>query len=297
MEIASPVLPDFDYIRANSPEEVTELLLEYRHEARLFMGGTDVLVRMRDGAMAPQVMIDVKHLPGLTSIYFNEDSGLQIGAAVNMNALTAHPHVIEHYPLLVEAINTVASYPLRTRATLGGNLCNASPAADTAPAALVLDATLVIWGSNGERTVSANEFFVGPGATVLQPGEFVTRVDFPVPPDGYVGRYIKLGRNASGDLAIVGVAVIGYPDETAKSGYRFRMALASVAPTPIRVLKAEAILAENTINADTIEQAAQSAQNTARPIDDLRASARYRKAMVRNLTRRALQDVWANLGE
>jgi carbon-monoxide dehydrogenase medium subunit len=178
---------------------------------------------------------------------------------------------------------------------MGGNLANASPAADTAPAALLLEATCLVSGPDGERSIPLGEFFLGVRETALQPGEFLTRVDFPVPPAGWAGRYLKLGRNTGGDLAIVGVAVVGYPDQTAASGFRFRIALASVAPTPIRVPAGESILADQPVTPDTLALAADAAALAARPIDDLRGSARYRTAMCRNLTRRALGEVWAVL--
>jgi CO/xanthine dehydrogenase FAD-binding subunit len=295
LAMPSPGLPGFDYVCARDPAEVSALLLEYGDRARLLMGGTDLLVQMRDGVLAPELVIDIKALPGMTAIHFDPATGLRVGAAVNMNALAAYPAVMTHYPLLVQAVQTVASYQLRTRATMGGNLCNASPAADTAPAALVLEAQCVVWGPGGERVIPVNEFFLGVRKTALHPGEFLTRIEFPVPPDGWAGRYVKLGRNAGGDLAIVGVAVMGYPDNSAASGYRFRLALASVAPTPIRVLAAEAVLAERPITADVLAAAAAAAEAAAQPIDDLRGSARYRKAMTRNLTRRALDDVWQQL--
>lgn len=295
MELASPVLPAFDYVRAQSPQEVSDLLLEYAAEARLYMGGTDILVRMRDGFYTPKVLIDVKHLPGMNEIHFDNGTGLRLGAAVNMNAMAAHPDVMEHYPILAEAADTVASYQLRTRATMGGNLCNASPAADTAPAALVLQAELVVSGPQGERKIPATEFFLGPGKSALKTGEFLAGIHIPIPPAGSVGRYIKLGRNAGGDLAIVGVAVLAYPDHDMTSGFQFRIALASVAPTPIRVPDAETILSQQSLTDETLEEAALAAQETARPIGDVRSSAQYRKAMVKNLTRRALADVRATL--
>ena len=286
-----PVLPSFDYVRPDSPQQVTRLLLKSDGQAKLFMGGTDVFVRMRDGLIAPKILIDVKHLPGMTQIDFGKRKGLIVGAAVDMNSLAAHPAVVEHYPLLAEALHAVASYQLRTRATMGGNLCNGSPAADTAPAALVLEANLILHGRRGERCVPIAEFFLGPGKTAMKPGEFLLRIEIPPLPKGAAGRYLKLGRNAHGDLAIVGVAVLGYPDRRAKSGYRFRIALASVAPTPIRVPDAEAILAVSPLTPDVIGAAATAAMETARPIDDVRSSAAYRKAMVKNLTRRAIQSV------
>jgi CO/xanthine dehydrogenase FAD-binding subunit len=287
----TPVLPSFDYVRPATPQEVTRLLLKSDGQARLFMGGTDVFVRMRDGFIAPQVLIDVKHLPGMRDVKFTKRNGLVIGAAVDMNSVARHPAVVEHYPLLAEALHSVASYQLRTRATMGGNLCNASPAADTAPAALVLEANMIVQGRRGEYPIPVTRFFLGPGKTAIKPGEFLLRIEIPRLPKGAVGRYLKLGRNALGDLAIVGVAVLGYPDKKAKSGHRFRIALASVAPTPIRVPEAEAILAASPIAPDVIETAATVAMETVRPIDDVRSSAAYRKAMVKNLTRRAVQSV------
>ena len=292
----TPGLSSFDYIRPGTPQEVTRLLLKSDGQARLFMGGTDVFVRMRDGFIAPKVLIDVKHLPGLRDVKFTKRNGLVVGAAVDMNTLARHPAVVEHYSVLADALHSVASYQLRTRATMGGNLCNASPAADTAPAALVLEAMLVLRGRRGERCVPITEFFLGPGKTAIKPGEFVVRVEIPPAPKGAVSRYLKLGRNTLGDLAIVGVAVLAYPDRKAKSGYRFRIALASVAPMPIRVPEAEAILAASPIAPDVIEAAATAAMETARPIDDVRSSAAYRKAMVRNLTQRAVAEVWERLG-
>jgi carbon-monoxide dehydrogenase medium subunit len=293
----TPVLPSFDYIKPATPQEVTRLLLKSDGQARLFMGGTDVFVRMRDGFITPTILIDVKHLPGMREIKFTRRNGLVIGAAVDMNLLAAHPAVVEHYPLLAEALHTVASYQLRTRATMGGNLCNASPAADTAPAAMVLEAMMVLHGRRGERCVPITEFFLGPGRTAMKPGEFLLRIEIPPAPRGAVGHYLKLGRNALGDLAIVGVAVLGYPDRRAKSGYSFRIALASVAPMPIRVPDAEAILAGSLLTPDVIEAAATAAMETARPIDDVRSSAAYRKAMVKNLTRRAVVAVASALRE
>jgi CO/xanthine dehydrogenase FAD-binding subunit len=292
----TPVLPSFDYVRPESPQEVTRLLRKNDGQAKLFMGGTDVFVRMRDGFICPHVLIDVKHLPGMREIKFTKRNGLVVGAAVDMNSLARHPAVVEHYPVLAEALSAVASYQLRTRATMGGNLCNASPAADTAPAALVLQANMIVHGRRGEYPIPVTQFFLSPGKTAMKRGEFLLRIEIPPMPEGAVGRYLKLGRNALGDLAIVGVAVLCYPDRKAKSGYRFRIALASVAPTPIRVPEAEAILAASPITPDVVEAAAHAAMETAKPIDDVRSSAVYRKAMVKNLTKRAVTEIWRRLG-
>ncbi len=285
-------LPDFDYVRATRPAEVVALLQERGDAARLMMGGTDLLVRLRDGALRPHVVVDVKHLPGMSDVRYDEQAGLTVGAAVTMNALAAHPAVQARYPLLVEAARSVASYQLRNRATLGGNLCNGSPAADTAPAALVLEAQMLLYGPEGEREVAAADFFLAPGRTAVGPSELLTAVRFPPPPAGAKGHYLKLGRNKLGDLSIVGVAVLGFADGTAPSGYRFRIGLASVAPRPLRPAAAEAVLADNPPGEGTFAQAAEAAMNGAAPIDDVRASAAYRREMVRVLTLRGLRQVW-----
>jgi carbon-monoxide dehydrogenase medium subunit len=288
-----PGLSPFDYVRPTTPDDVPRLLLAHGEAARLLMGGTDLLVRMRDGMLRPKFVVDVKHLPGMREICYGE--GLTIGAAVTMNEVAHHAAVRQDYGLLAQAAESVASYQLRNRATLGGNLCNASPAADTAPAVLVLEGQLVLLGPDGERTVPAGDFFLGPGQSCLQPGEFLTAIRLPPPPKKAAGVYVKLGRNRAGDLAIAGVAVLGFPDATAASGYRFRIALASVAPVPLRAERAEQVLADASPGDDTFAQAAADAMRASSPIDDVRASAAYRRAMVRNLTLRALHQVWSKL--
>jgi carbon-monoxide dehydrogenase medium subunit len=296
MYMPSPGLPEFDYLKPASLAEASRILAEGSDQARPFMGGTDIFVRMRDGFVRPEILVDVKHLPGMRGIQYDEQAGLTIGAATTLNEIAAHPVVQTHYPLLVEAANSVASYQLRNRATLGGNLCNASPAADTAPTTLLLEASMVLYGPSGERMVGADAFFLGPGTTPVQPGELMTAVHFPIPPAESAGRYLKLGRNKAGDLAIAGVGVLGFPNG-AGSGYGFRIGLASVAPVPLRAREAEHLLAASPPGDHTFALAAEEAMRAASPIDDVRASAAYRKAMVRALTLRGLRAVWAQMEE
>jgi carbon-monoxide dehydrogenase medium subunit len=291
----TPGLPEFDYIKPASLAEASQFLGQHAGEARPFMGGTDTFVRMRDGVWKEKYLVDVKGLDGMNEIRFDPARGLTVGASVNMNRVIASPDVGKYYPVLAEAAHTVASYQLRTRATIAGNICNASPAGDTIGACLVLKGTLRVHGLDGAREVPLGNFFLGPGQTTLRPGDIVTAITFPVPPEGYAARYIKLGRNTIGDLAIVGVTALGYPDKSAPSGYRFRMALASVAPVPLVPLQAEAILAGQPISEWTIEEAARAAMEACTPIDDVRGSARYRKLMARNLTRKAITQVWERI--
>jgi carbon-monoxide dehydrogenase medium subunit len=271
------------------------LLLEYEGAAKLMMGGTDLLVRIREGTLSPHTLVDVKGLDGMQDLIYDPGRGLGVGAAVTMNQLARNPDVLARYPLLAEAANSVASYQLRNRATVGGNLCNASPCADMAPATLVMEGQLALRQPHDERTVPASSFFVGPGQSILNSDEMMIAVEYPLPPPGSVGRYLKLGRNVSGDLALVSVAVLGYPDEAAPSGYRFRIALGSVAPVPLRVPEAEALLAERIDGEASLRLASQAAVEAASPIDDVRASAAYRSAMVHNLALRGLRGVWGQL--
>jgi CO/xanthine dehydrogenase FAD-binding subunit len=291
---ARPGLPAFDYVRPGTYHEVVQLLKQHGKESRLLMGGTDLFPSLREGAIHPRVVVDVKHLPGMRDIRYDARAGLTVGAAVTMNELVAHPYVQAHYPLLAEAANSVASYQVRNRATLGGNLCNASPCADTAPAAMVLEAEIIVYGPDGERAMPAGGFFLGPGRTAIQPGELMTGIRFPLPPEGAEGCYHKLGRCKTGDLALVGVAVLGFPDGT-DSGYRFRIGLGSVAPTAIRAVDAEAILAAHLPGEEAFALAADKAMLASSPITDVRGTAEYQRAMVLALTLRGLRGVWERL--
>ncbi len=290
-----PGLPEIDYIKPATLEEASRFLASHAGEARPFMGGTDCIVRIRDGVWKTKYLVDVKGLDGTDGIRFEAGKGLTIGAAVPMNKVAAHPDVQKHYPVLVEACHWVASYQLRSRATIVGNICNASPAGDTIGACMLLGGVLRVFGPDGMRDEPLNGFFKGPGKTNLKPGDIATALFLPLPPAGSVGRYIKLGRNRLGDLAIVGVTALGYPDASAASGFRFGIALASVAPVPLRASKAEEILAGKAIDEGVIAEAAQAAMDACTPIDDTRGSARYRKLMVRNLTRSALVDIWTKI--
>jgi len=240
-------------------------------------------------------LVNVKGLDGINELHFDPKNGLLIGAAAPLNKVVAHPDVIRCYPLLVDAAQQVASYQIRNRATLGGNLCNASPAGDTIGACLVYGGKLNVFNLKGNRVEPLNSFFKGPGKTVLEPGDIVTSITFPLPPQNHAGTYIKLGRNKIGDLAIVGVTALGYPNSDVKSGYVFKIALASVAPVPFVPHRAEEILAEQPVNEKVISEAAQIVMDSCAPIDDVRSSALYRKFMIRNLTRQALTEVWQKI--
>lgn len=292
---AHPELPEFDYIKPASLAEASEFLASHPGEARPLLGGTDIFVRMRDGVWKDKYLVDVKNMDGTGKILFDPLEGLTIGAGVCMNRVISSLNVMEQYPLLAEAARSVASYQLRSRATVVGNICNASPAGDTIGACLAYRGILKVFRSGEYREEPLKTFFLGPGRTRLLPGDIVTSLRLPLPPKGAAGMYIKLGRNKLSDLSIVGITLLGYPDATAPSGYRFHIVLASVAPVPLIPVEAENLLAEKFVSEETIREAAELAMQACTPIDDVRSSARYRKEMVRNLTRKGLLKIWENI--
>ena len=296
MNNAHPGLPDFvEYIKPGSLEEASYFLSQHAGESRPFLGGTDCIVRIRDGAWKTKYLVDVKGLDGTRTVSFDPLNGLTIGAAVSMNKAASTAEVQKFYPGLVEAFHWVASYQLRSRATIVGNICNASPAGDTIGMSMLYEGVLRVFGSSGYRDESLVDFFKSPGKTTLQSGDIAVSVSFPVPDPAHAARYVKLGRNRLGDLAIVGVSVLGRPDATAVSGYRFGIVLASVAPIPLRLPVVEELLSNQRMDEALIAQAAQMAMDSCKPIDDTRGSARYRSLMVRNLTRGAVTDVWTRI--
>lgn len=286
----------FDYIIPKDYVEASALLTAGNGAVRPLQGGTDLLIRARGGFIRPKQVVDLKHLPGMREIGRSTDGWLIIGAACTMNQVAGHPLVQQHYDLLAQACNSVASYQLRNRATIGGNICNASPAADTAPAFYCLDAVAEVYGPAGRRRIPIADFFQGPGRTALARGEFLTSIHLPPPSASARGVFNKLGRTKVGDISIVSVAVwIDFGSAISDLGSNpspairnVRIALGAVGPTPLRAPQAEAALAEDTSPAG-IRRAAQLAAEAARSIDDIRASAAYRRAMVEVLTRRGIE--------
>ncbi len=299
----------FDYIIPKDHAEASALLAAGNGATRPLQGGTDFLIRARGGFIKPQRVVDLKRLPGMQEIRRSEDGWLIIGAACTMNQVAGHSLVRAGYDLLVQACNSVASYQLRNRATVGGNICNASPAADTAPALYCLDAVAEVYGPAGHRRIPIAEFFLGPGRTALGPGEFLTSIHLPPAPLAARGVFNKLGRTRMGDISIVSVAVwmdFAQDDPAAAPNTHYalrntqyairavRIALGAVGPTPLRAPEAESALLADASPAG-VRRAAALAAAAARPIDDIRASAAYRRAMVEVLTRRGIEAILTGL--
>jgi carbon-monoxide dehydrogenase medium subunit len=282
-------LQPFDYIIPKDMAEASALLAAGNGSVRALQGGTDLIIRIRGGFVRPERVVDLKGLPGMREIRASPDGWLMIGAACTMNQVGLHPTVCERYDVLAAGANSVASYQLRNRATVGGNLCNASPAADTAPALLCLEAVIEVYGPAGARRIPIGEFFAGPGRTAMQRGEFLTSIHLPPPSGASHGVFNKLGRTKIGDISMVNVAVNCRQGE---AGPVWRIALGACGPTPLRAPEAEASLGQD-MTADGIARAADLAAAAARPIDDIRGSAAYRRAMVRVLARRGIESVLA----
>ncbi len=288
----------FDYIAPRDLAEASALLADGStaradRAVHALQGGTNLIIRARNGSTRPACVVDLKGLPGMRELRQASDGSRVIGAACTLNQVAGHARVRLEYDLLVQACNSVASYQLRNRATIGGNCCNASPAADTAPALYCLDALAEIYGPSGARCLPIDEFFIGPGRNALGPGEFLTALILPPSPLGARGVFNKLGRTRLGDISIVTAAV--YRVEVAasaalKGGPRWRIALGAVGPTPLYARAAAAALEADETPAG-IHAAAGLAAAAARPISDIRASAGYRRAMVRVLTGRAVEAV------
>lgn len=281
----------FTYYRPSAKEEVVALLHQFAGRAKVIAGGTDLLIRMKRRQLKPEVIVDLSNVAELSYIY-QEDGRIHIGATTKIAAVESSPLLREKAPVLAEAAHLLGSRQIRNLATLGGNICNAAPSGDTLPALLLLEAEAKILGPAGERVVALENFFVGPGQTVLAPDEILLEVAVKEMPPRAAAVYLKHSRRRAMDIAVVGVGVRLEADEGAKAIKGAKVVLGAVAPTPIRAPEAEAALAGKAPDAQTVETAASLAAAAARPISDVRASADYRREMVRVLTRRAVQAAW-----
>ena len=278
-------LPRFEYKSPKSVGEASELLKDCGGKAKVLAGGTDLLVKMKERALTPEYVINLKGIEGLDKIS-GKGNGIKVGALATLDTVLGSKEVRGSYPILIETIEKMATVQVRNMATVGGNLCNAAPSADLAPPLIVLGAKAKLIRGGVEREVLLEEFFTGPGETVLREGEIMVEVEIPKPEGKVGGAYLKGSRTAV-DLAQVGVAVmvkVGGAGEVEE----VKIALGAVAPTPIRAKKAEGMLKGKKAEGTLIEEAAKAASEEAKPISDVRSSAYYRTEMVKVLTKRAL---------
>jgi len=281
------VLPDFDYYAPENLTEATGLLMQLGPSARVLAGGTDILVKMKSGLLAPSALVSLKKLHELRRIRWDADRGLVIGALATHNEICNSPVVQEHFLSISETAHQLANNQVRNRGTVGGNLVNAIPSADLPPILIALGASITLAGPDSSRTVPLESFFTGVSCCALEPDrEILTEVVIP-PQETTGSTYLKFGLRRSGALAVVGVAAaVTMDDDVVRDA---RICLGAVYKMPTRAIQAEQALIGKTWNNDLLEQAGRTAVGCCLPISDIRGSAEYRRDLVRIFTRRALK--------
>jgi CO/xanthine dehydrogenase FAD-binding subunit len=276
----------FDYATPASVAEAVALSTAHP-SARLLAGGTDLLVQLRAGRKETDIVVDVKHIPELNAIHYDPARGLTIGAAVPCYRIYGDQTVGRMYPSLVEVASLIGGTQIQGRASIGGNLCNAAPSADSAPLLIALGATCRVAGPRGMREIAVEDFCTGPGRNALQPGELLISLHLPPPAPHSGARYLRFIPRNEMDIAVAGAGVeVVLEDGKFRSA---RIALAAVAPTPLFVREAGDALAGSPVNETSVARAAEIARKSAKPITDMRGTADYRRHLCGVLTRRALE--------
>ena len=278
------------YYTPASLEEALELKARFGREAAFIAGGTDVVVELAQGRRAQgQVLIDITRISGLNAIRMDEEGWIHLGPLVTHNHVVASPLLRERAFPLVRAAWEVGSPQIRNRGTVAGNLITASPANDTIPPLMALDARVTLRSTRGSRTVALRDFYTGVRRTVMEPDEMLVDIAFPAMAGNQRGNFLKLGLRRGQAISVVNVAVVVTLEEGVVQ--RAAITLGAVAPTIVHAEAAEAYLQGRPFTEETIAEAARLARQSARPIDDIRGTAAYREAMVETLTRRALQEI------
>ena len=281
-------LPKFEYVVAKSLEEASKLKVELGDKCWIMAGGTDTIPVLKDRVINPEVVVDIKNIPGLDTLEFVPGEGLHIGALTKLRAVEMSPEIQKVMPAVAHAAGSVASPQIRCKGTMVGNICNASPSCDTAPIELVMNAVYKTQKADGTKgEYEAAKFFKGVKKTNLEPGELVTEIFIPELKSGEGSAYYKHAIRKAMDLAIVGVAVWVKMEE--KTIVDCRIALGGVAITPMRAYEAEDMIRGKVVTDELLEEVAVKASQSCKPISDVRASAEYRTDMVRVYTKRAFE--------
>lgn len=288
-------MDSFDYLAPRTLNEVFGALGNGK-TSLVLAGGTDVIVQLREGRRHCDQLIDLKHIPELMSYKLNPDGSLDIGAAVPLAELYENPDIRRRFPALVDCASIIGGIAIQSRASLGGNLCNASPAADSSPALMALGAKLAIASSNGRREIAVEDFFAGPGRNTLQLGELLLQVKVPAPTPNSGAFYHRFIPRNEMDIAVAssGVSITLDADENITAA---RVALGAVAATPVMVPAAVAALVGRPANAETFAAAGEAASAAAAPIDDMRGGVAQRKHLSKILTVRALENALNRIRE
>jgi len=282
---------EFEYFEPKTIDEAVLLLATYGEKAKIIAGGTDLLVQMKMDRIHPAYLINIARIPTLR--FLSEGKGLRIGTLTPFREMEKSESIRKKYTALHEAAQSVSSAQIKNMGTVGGNLCHASPAADSAPPLLVLEATLKFVRRDGEKTVGLEDFFLDPGKTILSPRDLLVEVQVPEPPRNAGSAFLKMAR-VSADLAKVNGAV--YVEKENGFCRECRIALGAVAKTPMRAREAESILRGKELQDDLIEKACQKASEEIQPITDIRSTHGYRRTVSRVLVRDAIGLAWERAG-
>lgn len=288
-------MKNFIYKKVSTFEETLRLLSENREEAKVLAGGTNLLILMKQKFLNPRILIDVKEIPGAGDIHCDPKEGLTIGPLATIESIETSEVIQKGFRVISEAAGLLGSIQIRLRATLGGNLCHASPSADMAPCLIALGARVRIAGGQGERWIPLEDFFAGPGKTVLQANELLTSIRVPKVPPRTGCAYVKHSIRKAIEPGIVNVAVTLTLGESGENCAEIKIALGAVAPIPMRARKAEDRLRGRKLNEASLEEAASLASEEARPITDVHGSAEYRKAMVGAVTMQSIKQARLNV--
>ncbi len=281
-------MKEFEYAAATSVDEAVSLLAARGPRAKVLAGGTDILVQLREGMREADLVLDVKKIPELMEYAFHREKGLKLGAGTPCYRIYRDAAISKAYPALADSARIIGGWQIQSRASIGGNLCNSSPAADSIPSLIALDAICQIAGPSGRRSVPVAEFCTGPGKNVLGRGEFLVSLDFPAPEANSGSRYLRFIPRNEMDIAVVGVGAwvkLNSSKDTIESA---RLALAAVASTPLKATEACDWLSGKPATPATFAEGGKLARKLAKPISDMRGPAEYRVHLVGVMTERAL---------
>jgi CO/xanthine dehydrogenase FAD-binding subunit len=282
-------MKDIDYAAPKTLADAVALLNEKGDRARILAGGTDIIVQLREHRRDLDLLVDVKNIADINELSYTPKAGLRLGAAVPCYRIYENAEITRAYPGLIDAVSLVGGIQIQSRASVGGNLCNASPAADTIPPLIALEGVCVIAGPKGARQLPVEKFCTAPGRTALERGELLVRVELPPPKPRSGAHYLRFIPRNEMDIAVVGAAAAVTLDDKKTRCTAARIALAAVAPTPLLVPEAGAALVDGELGDALIDEAAKLAQNASRPISDMRGDADYRRHLVGVLVKRALK--------
>lgn len=280
---------DFDYVAPNTLDEAVVLLAERNGQARPLAGGTDLIDHVRTGRLEPDVIVDVKRIPELNVLQVSE-AGLRLGAAVPCYRIYEHSEMHRLYPALVDACSIIGGIQIQSRASVGGNLCNSGPAADSIPALIAHAAMCVIAGPEGQHEVPVEEFCTGPGQNVLRRGEVLVELRIPRPAPRSASHYRRFIPRNEMDIAVVGVGAVVELDESGSTIASARIALGAVAPTPLLAREAGTLLAGAAVSDESFTRAAEATKAIISPIDDMRGTKQFRTHVTGVLVERVLRE-------